>query len=1430
METIQLIAGYFIEPIKKILDETYQTKSQKLFENLSHFELESYESIPDWISNYPVILAVANNIISRGMPTRMSFALEKNFSENFKYLEEYEELGGNYFKLKISESVKEFWEALHIIDPRLNKENVIVDYEESFEKLGSAYEEDFLLKQIPNFLGEHFIQLLESQRYLNELLKLSEIPNNLEQNFIEQSVDFSIEYPYKLESSNQNGTIIEIDGSQHSQAAQQYLDNQRDLAANQFNWQPIRIRTTEWNLLRQKLQSLIQLQNEDYFQIINQNYNKALSGEWIDILQFVHSPIAIARIQKTIIELLMRGVLNLDSEKWDICIIERDVPCGHLAIKDIENFLVNLFSLETKGRTLPQISLTLYSTTEFINSKYHQFSHTNIKHIDNIKNDTNSYDVVLDVSILQRSRLSPKINFPVQPKYYFKIRSAHSVRTKRKIISSDLIEYPSFIEPDTSGNYIVKEKYNHIPVILEYFLKNIFRKNFFKVGQLPILSRALSQKNVVGLLPTGGGKSLTYQLAALLQPGITVIIDPIKSLMKDQVDGLKRNLIDNCLFINSSMNWGLRKEAHKKIANGEALFIFVSPERLQMEEFRNVLVSLSKNNFYFSFCVIDEAHCVSEWGHDFRTSYLRLGENATKYCQTKIGNPVTIFGLTATASFDVLSDILREISNHSNILESDAIVRFETTNRPEIQYEVIQINVTPDTNDIWNIKKQLGNAKHDRINELLTIIPSKLSYYNNSSNQEDIFNDAYKDDPEREKQVGKFEKEKEYKRIQFDNFNADPNIFYNSECSNAGIIFCPHRGWFFGVTDQYKSPPGNSGVFDNIQTDFNITKGSFIGVDNENQNITGKRIEEDNLYNQDNFINNKLNLLVSTKAFGMGIDKPNIRFSVHLNYPQSIESFVQESGRTGRDGKLSLAYILFNDQQFDTNEGPKEFDKEILEDFHSNSFRGEIKEKAIIWELLNEISYPKKTNVDLLNDYLEEEGYDANANFWAKNGLNRLYLNQNYGYINLSNLAHVYGDGVNISEAQEIYRVVSEYINQHKPPNINSIVWLNHLTSQTAQEGIQQTLLNNPKFELTIGFSNDWENIFSAISSFLNNLHLNINAAAVKQAFGIGNKRKIKFEDFYDDLPINLNEQNKLRLEKIFYRFRDKQDTDKAVYRLSTLGIIDEYEVDYRTHTYKIRGTKKTDDEIKESLKSYLKKYYSEQRVNAEINKIPSINVSDNSNYLHKCVSFLISFIYKEIAKKRKQAIDDMKYACFYRIQSSNKSFKDYIYYYFNSKYARKGYTENGINQSLYDRFYDENDTPIDKADSENVIWEFISFVGSDINNFRHLRGACIRLLQLQPDYFSIHLLKAYAVFTIEQNNPTLLEDGKNDFINGCDLYFEKIKYDNVKFFYVIDRFIRNVNDHTNNHLNQKIKQAISYAKLKAHNNWLEKTINILEK
>ena len=147
---------------------------------------------------------------------------------------------------------------------------------------------------------------------------------------------------------------------------------------------------------------------------------------------------------------------------------------------------------------------------------------------------------------------------------------------------------------------------------LRYFLNLLFRKEDFRPGQLPILTRALSLKSVIGLLPTGGGKSLRYQLAAILQPGVTVVVDPLKGLMKDQMDGLLRVGIDSISFINGDLDSQEKRKRESLLTQSRIQIMFLSPERLSIHSFRETLRSMHESDVFFAYGVIDEVHCVSE--------------------------------------------------------------------------------------------------------------------------------------------------------------------------------------------------------------------------------------------------------------------------------------------------------------------------------------------------------------------------------------------------------------------------------------------------------------------------------------------------------------------------------------------------------------------------------------------------------------------------------------------------------------------------------------------------------------------------------------------------------------------------------------------------------------------------------------------------
>lgn len=212
-------------------------------------------------------------------------------------------------------------------------------------------------------------------------------------------------------------------------------------------------------------------------------------------------------------------------------------------------------------------------------------------------------------------------------------------------------------------------------------------------------------------------------MAAMLQPGVTLVVDPLKGLMKDQYDGLLKTGIDCISYINSDVTM-YHEEAHRReqaLTGSQIQIMFLSPERLSIYRFREVLRSMRESNVYFAYGVIDEVHCVSEWGHDFRLAYLHLGRNLYNYVLPKevegTDNHISLFGLTATASFDVLADVERELSgSNSYSLEDDATVRFENTNRLELQYNVYPIDAT-NASKAWEVGDLKETALIDAIND-----------------------------------------------------------------------------------------------------------------------------------------------------------------------------------------------------------------------------------------------------------------------------------------------------------------------------------------------------------------------------------------------------------------------------------------------------------------------------------------------------------------------------------------------------------------------------------------------------------------------------------------------------------------------------------------------------------------------------------------
>jgi ATP-dependent DNA helicase RecQ len=423
--------------------------------------------------------------------------------------------------------------------------------------------------------------------------------------------------------------------------------------------------------------------------------------------------------------------------------------------------------------------------------------------------------------------------------------------------------------------------------------------------------------------------------------------------------------------------------------------------------------------------------------------------------------------------------------------------------------------------------------------------------------------------------------------------------------------------------------------------------------------------------------------LVCTKAFGMGIDKPNIRYTFHYNIPQSIESFYQEAGRAGRDREKSICSILYCNQILREENGEGiTVDKDILLSFHRNSFRGRDKEVRILTELLDEINFPAEKQITRLNRIiLDELNLEVELKIWQTNGMNRLYINgiepdSDYGFIDLNNNQKYPSKNViDIEQSKEILNTISDKINELKPTESNLIEWLTDIQYHEPFPGIELILnqmeITDSARKVVISFENDKT---KRISDELSNINTIFDENLVRKA----NTFCFSFDKFVEKLKteywkrtqnnITFNNQTLNTIQPLFEKIRDESDTFKAVYRLSIIGVVEDYIVDYNTKIITAWIKKETDDYyINKKLKEYIAKYVSQEQVDRVEESV--MNRPTGNTMVRKCLGYLLDFIYDNIAKKRLEAINVMENSCRVGIAEGDEAFRLYVNTYFDSKY-----------------------------------------------------------------------------------------------------------------------------------------------------------------
>jgi ATP-dependent DNA helicase RecQ len=423
----------------------------------------------------------------------------------------------------------------------------------------------------------------------------------------------------------------------------------------------------------------------------------------------------------------------------------------------------------------------------------------------------------------------------------------------------DVLVRPAFLPREiapshASGGRVALEVTTDLGVAtrsITRLLQIVFRKQELREGQAEAIFNALRGVDSIVLLPTGGGKSIIYQLSGLLSPGITLVIDPLVALIEDQIRGLSSYGIDRAVGISSANSSAEERRTLLQAAErGEFFFILVAPERMQSPAFRDTLRAMAQVS-RINLAVIDEAHCVSEWGHDFRPAYLNLPRNIRRLGKSD-GRAPTILALTGTASRAVLRDMVADLALDTG--STSAIVRPQSFDRKELSFRIVQSDDR--------------NAKVD-LRGVLMSLP------------------------------------KDFRRSESDFYTPAGHRTF------SGVVFTPFVR------------PKNGGVIDLRDTIRSCTKAP-VTVYSGSAPFKSIGRDEWNIEKRENarrFMENEVPVLVATKAFGMGIDKPNIRYTIHYGMPGSLEAFYQEAGRAGRDRKRAQCIVLYSRPEPDLEQG-----------------------------------------------------------------------------------------------------------------------------------------------------------------------------------------------------------------------------------------------------------------------------------------------------------------------------------------------------------------------------------------------------------------------------------------------------------------------------------------------------------------------------
>ncbi|MBN2893748.1 MAG: hypothetical protein JXL97_17900 [Bacteroidales bacterium] len=1316
-------AGYFIEPIiKELAKNDFKSPIGKLLKYLSYFDLQANSDLS--ITNSDPIVAVVNNLISRGLPTLPSTFIEDRIANTFIKSNKVTDLNDFTYKFVNDELHPEIIRSLYIIDPRFKVENIDKSFFEN-NTISEALFKEF----IPVNIGEFFVQLLTKKRKISNIYENSENRLNIsasQKDSLENDFfDFSVELPYLIKDNS--GLTINFEStSEHDKdfKHQEIIDD----ALKSLKWSlNAKLSGFNYETIDEEAQKIIDFTFDEYFDILRKNYKSPLYNHdfGLNAMQIALTPLAVARLQKTILTYILAGNLHLSAKEWKIAVVERDVPAAFLAVEDLSNTFNHLFNLEGKNRKLPKIDLSIFYTDEFETAELNVLYQGKIVPLEDF-DSSEKYDLVIDLSVLLRSNLDFE-ELKTDSTNVAKIRSVDYIEGERNFVTENNINYQLNFFDRANKSKEEKKLENETKESLNYFFKNLFRKNELNYLQLRFIHKILTPHNSLAVLPAKENRDILYKFISLLQPGITIIVTPLMSTLKFQFDSLRKLNIDAASYFSASTQKIFDKySALRKLENGQTLFNYVTPDRLHLTEYRQTVKTAIHNNLKISYVVVDEAHCASEWSHDFRPLYGTVMNNFRIMFDNK--NMPVLSCYTETASYDVVLDLMANF----DIDEQNTIKIDSSVGNLNLKFKSVD---TEYFSDIEDSITALENSKADDI----------------------------KGDIDKESVVYSYKPKQVKQRLENDD----------------------------------------------------LISGLFSGSIGDRLHTISTLKSSESFKNYQKYINKEVDVLYSTFSLGIGCDI-NAKKVFFQNIPVSTESFIQTLGRFYNSNDVSCflrygigKYSITQDEitieedgslremQYSFEVSNEELQRQrIFETLNLNTK----KELRIVSEILSRITYSTESISDILIRRIRYS-FDQWVRIESQPQIEptKLYVydfnDENLGYIDFESntlvnmassskkeladqiLAFLRFDIEKIvSNGIEIFFIIDDKIEVSSSEGINSI-WA------SLKKGEQATL--------TVEFYNNAAN--ELINKLKNENEIEIKLNQVIDIY----EYSLDVDDFlagFRELSELTKEQYKalnVEIQNLYWNFRNFFDTLHAIHKLYTVGIVEDFIIDYQNQQFTLIFTKRTETEIINHIYHKIAPFVTKNKAFEVYEKLPKVK---GQSIIEKAVNFYEKYSYEYISKKRKDSYDFINNIVRDYTGDENHV-KPLLNNYFSAKYILE-----------FENKLDQNFDYIEKIFSEKDIFK---------DDLLHMNKSSELLLNTHTDNSNLLIINGLTSILVYADDDELITQSIEKLAKGLNLYREKTNNPNI------DKklnWILNLVSKFNLETRSKVE---TYLLLKIHSNWI---------